>query len=122
MLLITLPTTTAEIEDPDPTQVEEAIKALSGDGEIWLGDPTRIGLGFAGGPERYFVAFASHVEGVQLQALASDPPSDDGVALVGGQVSTLPAACLVSVAEAISAAMYLLSAEGPDPEIEWERL
>lgn len=119
---LSLPERTTEIEDPDRDEVEAAIRELRGNGEVWLGEPALIGLGVTGGPERYFVGFTNQVQQIQLQALAADPPAEDAIAIIGGQNSALPSANLVSVEEALSAAMYFLTNQAPSPDLEWQRL
>jgi hypothetical protein len=121
---LTVATSTAHRETADATggDVLAASQSLQGDGEVWLGDPTGTGLGFAGGPRRYLVAFVNSDEQVLLQAVAADPPDEDAVAVTGGQESTLPAANLVTLDVALAAATYFLAALAPDPNVKWQRL
>ncbi len=111
-----------ELNGPTAEDVIAAIQALHGDGEVGLGEPTSIWLGIAGGPDRYFVAYADAHAGLTLQARTETTGGQPVEALIGGQSTTLPPAYLVSIDVATSAALHFLETQEPAPAVTWDRM
>jgi Immunity protein Imm1 len=109
-----------DVDDAAPSDVVTAVEALDGTGEIYLGDPSDVWLGVAGGPARYFVGYCSSNAGTILQALAEDPPTESIEFVIGGQPTPMAPQYLVDRRTALDAALHFLTTHEPTSTVAWD--